>query len=87
MTAETPASKCPACGHPLTRATGIDGGEQAPDPGDYSVCLYCGQLLRFDEDLAVRPATLDEAGDELDEWALGMLLRARCMILQRAGAN
>lgn len=43
----TRASRCPHCNNPLTAATHFDGRPHKPSPGDWSVCLECGGLLRF----------------------------------------
>lgn len=42
----TSASACPTCKTILDGASGI-GNRDAPQPGDYSVCVYCGTILRF----------------------------------------
>ena len=38
-------SKCPTCSHLLDAATGEAG--ETPKNGDFSVCFYCGEILRF----------------------------------------
>jgi hypothetical protein len=48
------ASECPACGHPLNAATGIDDPSARPSPGDVSICWECAAVLAFTEDLSVR---------------------------------
>jgi len=58
---------CPECGKPLNGASGIDT-DNGPDPGDFSVCIYCGTILVFSEDIKLRHPTAEEmkdiAGDE-----------------------
>lgn len=45
------AAVCPSCGMKMDAATSVTGGgEHIPRPGDYSVCLQCGQILIFDEE-------------------------------------
>ena len=42
----------PCCGKPADGGTMINdrpGGRSDPTPGDFSVCLYCGSLLRYTE--------------------------------------
>lgn len=56
---DVPASPCPRCGSILDVVT----GEREPHPGDYSGCVYCGAVNRFDENLRLRPATKDEIAD------------------------
>ena len=74
---------CPNCAHPLSRATGLEGPDAIPEDGDYSVCLYCGQLLRFGGGLWGRAASPDEAEENLESAQAAMLLRARAEILRR----
>lgn len=38
-------SECPTCKHVLDAASG-EGGEK-PKNGDFSICFYCGEILRF----------------------------------------
>lgn len=38
---------CPWCSKTLTAASGIDGG--APVAGDLSVCVYCSEILEFQD--------------------------------------
>jgi hypothetical protein len=47
---DLPPNNCPGCDRNLNATTG-DGG---PSPGDYSICLYCATVLRFNEDMTVR---------------------------------
>jgi hypothetical protein len=62
----TPLALCPECGYAFDAATHI-GGRARPSPGDLSICLSCGTLLLFDDDL--RPVVRAAAGvvDELPE--------------------
>ena len=36
------------------------GGEGSPSPGDFSLCINCGSLNVFDENLRLRQPNLDE---------------------------
>lgn len=47
---------CPSCGGKIDGATGLQvGGDPqrmiAPNPGDVSVCGWCGQMLQYAADL------------------------------------
>lgn len=57
---EMPPSPCPMCGAQMEGATGIGESGAGPFPGAWTICLYCGSILRFDDRLAVRLATADE---------------------------
>lgn len=51
---------CLKCGYALDRATGIGHGEDEIEPGNFTVCIYCGHAMAFDDDLAFRELTGDE---------------------------
>jgi hypothetical protein len=42
-----PADLCPICGTPFDTASVAVGDDRAPREGDFSVCLYCGEVLQF----------------------------------------
>lgn len=44
------AGACLKCHAPMTASTSVDG-TSAPEPGDVTVCLYCGHLMEFGADL------------------------------------
>jgi transcription elongation factor Elf1 len=58
---------CLNCGHLLEEVTGVDtdGNERAPGPGDYTVCIKCGKLFMFDEDIALKPIPISQCPDYL----------------------
>lgn len=56
-----PESWC-TCGHLLSGATGIDYDER-PEPGNLSVCAYCGVLRIYAEDLSLRELTREELAE------------------------
>jgi hypothetical protein len=43
---------CPACSRKIDDATSADRKDAKPEVGDFSLCWYCGTLLRF---VAVHP--------------------------------
>src|SRR5262245_43420584 len=45
-----PVQRCLNCGHEMDAASPIRG-DAKPEPGDFTVCLSCGQLMQFDNDL------------------------------------
>ena len=55
-----PDAECPSCHHHLDACTDPTG-EYTPRPGDGTLCLYCGVVLIFDEQLIPsRVATAEE---------------------------
>lgn len=56
-------SCCPACGHSFALATLIAGGPRGvPKPGDFSVCIRCGEILEFGLGLVLVVARPGELG-------------------------
>lgn len=56
---EVPVSRCIICDHPNDMATDT-GGKARPAPGDASICLYCGHVAIFDQQLRLRLPTAEE---------------------------
>lgn len=61
---ELPVVGCLNCGQKLECAS---DGDNSPNPGDVTVCLYCGHIMSFANDLRLRELTdaevLAVAGD------------------------
>lgn len=60
---------CLNCGEMMDGATAVgEEGRVMPSPGDVTVCLYCGHLMMFDDQLAFRNPSdaeiIELAGDE-----------------------
>lgn len=75
---------CPICFHELDSATDIVGNDK-PKPGDLSVCLYCAELLVFDD--ALRHVSLDENGglESLEPEERRLLLLAQKAVRNHPG--
>lgn len=56
------APVCPFCGYVFSHATSVKGAE-APQPGDFSVCISCVGIARFDDELKLVASSLNEAED------------------------
>lgn len=61
-THKTAETRCTACGYSVDLATGVTT-EGMPEPGAWSICLRCGHLMAFDDDLQLRNLTDAEAYD------------------------
>ena len=61
-----PEQKCETCGQLLDAVTHVNGPAK-PSPGDLSICVYCGTLTVFNNELRRRALTGKEmiaaAGD------------------------
>lgn len=50
---------CLHCGEHLDQATNAISDDM-PSPNDITICLHCGHLMAFDDDLKFRPLNKDE---------------------------
>jgi hypothetical protein len=48
-----PQAICPICGHSLNAASPVVPPHRAPEPGDWTVCIGCAGVLKFDQALKV----------------------------------
>lgn len=63
-----PLSPCPKCNYRLDAATLVRPGTALPKPGDFTICLRCGEVLIFGDELALRVAMANDvraAGPEV----------------------
>jgi hypothetical protein len=69
VTTKLKPAACLACGAPLDAATAFaekgHASEPKPQPGDFTLCIHCGHLMVFTDDMRLRQPTRDE----LDEAA------------------
>ena len=54
---KVPESSCCECGNRLDGATGSDA---TPSHGDFMLCIVCGSLNVFADDMTLRQPTVDE---------------------------
>lgn len=78
-TTAMPTSACPTCGYVMDQASSVEG-EATPKTGDFSVCMRCGELLRFNAALHVRLAS-DTEVNALPKNLREMLYRTRRAVL------
>jgi C4-type Zn-finger protein len=55
----TPKCVCPSCGKVFDTATDATS-DDVPLPGDITICLHCGHVMAFKDDLTVRELTSEE---------------------------
>jgi len=74
-----PASSCLNCGKLLDAATGVleYGFDATPDPGDLTVCIACGHLMAFGDDLQLRDLTAEEMKDAAGDRRIIAIQEAR----------
>lgn len=78
-------SRCPQCNYKLTGATVAHGEDQKPDEGDNSVCLNCGQVLKYQADLTLRKATAGEISELMEEKEAWAIIEKAQMFIGRRG--
>lgn len=64
-TYEAPVDLCPHCGYGTNRTSPLTS-KSGPKPGDFTICLNCGEFLRFNDDLRMTKTTDFELTQNLD---------------------
>lgn len=80
-----PNQACPTCGQAFDRDTGVNR-EDAPKPGDVSVCSGCAQILVYDDAMLVRKMSHEEI-ERLPTADMNLLTETRVAILAANGRN
>jgi hypothetical protein len=81
---KTPPTVCPKCGY-VTDSLGQADGDGVPRPGDVSLCLKCGHLTAFAEDLSLRELTDDERQAVAEDEDIQAIERTRQAVMKRTG--
>lgn len=56
---------CQCCGKKLDGASSLQDETAVPSPGDFSICLYCGTILEYEEGFFLHVAS-DESLSRLN---------------------
>jgi hypothetical protein len=59
---EIDSIRCLSCGEHIDMTTGVNC-DNGPVSGDLSVCIYCGHVATFNNDLCLRELTAEEKKD------------------------
>jgi hypothetical protein len=73
---KTPLCHCLGCGHKFDAGANPDNDQDLPGPGDVTVCLKCGAVMKYADDMTVRGMTdaeIDELTNDM-EW-MGQIAR------------
>lgn len=54
-------ASCFACGHKMDRTSCVGEVIEKPKPGSITICIKCGHVMAFDDDIALRELTEFEA--------------------------
>jgi len=60
MTTRLPESECLRCGKKVNAASCVADDNAVPEPGDVTICIACGHLMAFADDLSYRELTDEE---------------------------
>ena len=60
MTTRLAETKCLRCHHKLDAASCLADDAAVPKPGDITICIKCGYLMTFADDLSFRDLTEEE---------------------------
>lgn len=74
---------CPLCGYKMDGSTDLAVDQRPPRAGDFTVCLRCGEILRWGSDAELVPAVGFEIYDDLSAPQRMQLLRAQRIIRQQ----
>ena len=87
-TTKTDEGRCATCNHTIDAHTGFDHDE-APLPHDLTVCIYCGTISEFDDDMNLIPVSPEELAKvkEEDEQAWAVITHASYLVKQRLSEN
>jgi len=78
-TGQTAPAFCPLCFHLLDGVTNMTGRE-APQPGDFTVCIYCANVLRFTDKMGLQLSALIEAPVEIRFELVKVVNAVKCRI-------
>lgn len=76
-----PAITCLSCGKVLNAATKVEGDAAGPEPGNVSICLQCGHVMAFGDDLTLRELTDEEAHEIAGDPVVLKLQRLRGKVM------
>lgn len=74
-----PESPCRGCGKLLNGAAEAFGRAR-PHPGNISVCIYCGHLMAFADDMTLRDLTDEEMHEIAGDPMIIAVQRARAKV-------
>ena len=82
MSTRLAPSACLACGTTMDAATHTSDPDVRPSPNDITICLYCGHLMAFGDDLQLRALTDDEMHQCAGDPVILKLQKARAKVVK-----
>lgn len=81
MTTRIPEGECLQCGKKMDAASNLADDALVPEPGDVTLCIHCGYIMAFADDLTFRAVTEEEIKEiPLDE--ISRFQRARKVVME-----
>lgn len=84
-----PPAPCPICNYQGEQEISQENSTDVPEPGDVTVCLKCGAVLQYDDDLVRHALTrkqIQALPGYMRDW-LAKVETARLLVAQRQGAK
>lgn len=80
-----PRSFCVKCGKNLDAATPAEKENVFPKPGDVSLCVYCGEILVFNDRLLLHKPTAEQMEDfKANAEQFNLIIKAQSLIRSAA---
>lgn len=79
-----PKSACTACGYGVDLATCV-GSDRAPQPGDITLCIKCGHIMAFGDDMQMRNLTDEEMREVASNKTILAIQRGRAAVEAKLG--
>lgn len=73
-------AKCPYCGIEADGWASTERGQQAPNEGQPTVCVYCSELSVFNEDLTLRKPTEKDIQDYKEDGVMYQIRKVQDFI-------
>ncbi len=87
LTTRIPESKCLRCGHVLTGTTAFNNDDAKPEPGNFCLCIRCGAVMLFADDMTLRPFTNEESQQVANDPEAMAQLRRHVRTIHRVNAQ
>ena len=78
-----PANACLSWGKKLDAATRVEGDGEKPEPGSISLCLHCGHMMAFADDMSLRELNKEEAYELAGDPMILEFQRVRGMVMAK----
>ena len=82
-----PLAKCTGCGELVNDATSVDKDGAAPGGGDVTICIFCGHVMIYNDDLSMREPTGDEMRELFNDPRIVEASRMRAQVMPKRTKN